>query len=39
MDHSANVLLFDEDGVFFEPVGYQEDYDRVMDKIRRMQAG
>lgn len=38
MDHSANVLLFDEEGVFFEPIGYQEDYDRVMDKIRRMQA-
>lgn len=39
MDHSANVLLFDEDGRFFEPVGYQEDFDRVLDKIRRMQAG
>jgi len=39
MDHSANVLLFDEDGRFFEPIGYQEDYDRVIAKIRRMQAG
>jgi len=39
MDHSANVLLFDEDGRFFEPVGYQEDFDRVLAKIRRMQAG
>lgn len=38
MDHSANVLLFDEDGRFFEPIGYQEDYDRVIAKIRRMQA-
>ncbi|MGR3456036.1 SCO family protein [Pseudooceanicola sp.] len=39
MDHSANVLLFDEGGRFFEPVGYQEDFDRVLAKIRRMQAG
>ncbi|WP_163849520.1 SCO family protein [Pseudooceanicola aestuarii] len=38
MDHSANVLLFDEDGRFFEPIGYQEDTDRVMAKIERMLA-
>ncbi len=38
MDHSASVLLFDEDGRFFEPIGYQEDYDRVIDKIERLQA-
>lgn len=38
MDHSASVLLFDQKGRFFEPIGYQEDYDRVIDKIRRMQA-
>ncbi|WP_375688559.1 SCO family protein [Pseudooceanicola sp. LIPI14-2-Ac024] len=37
MDHSANVLLFDENGAFFEPIGYQEDYDRVIAKIRRLQ--
>ncbi len=39
MDHSANVLLFDADGRFFEPVGYQEAYDRALAKIRRMQRG
>ena len=39
MDHSANVLLFDAKGRFFEPVGYQEGTERVLDKIRRMQAG
>ncbi|WP_010138381.1 SCO family protein [Oceanicola sp. S124] len=38
MDHSASVLLFDRKGRFFEPIGYQEDYERVIDKIRRMQA-
>ena len=38
MDHSALVLLFDENGRLFEPVGYQEDTDRVMDKIRRLRA-
>lgn len=39
MDHSANVLLFDADGRFFEPVGYQESYERALAKIRRMQRG
>ncbi|MBR9764110.1 MAG: SCO family protein [Rhodobacteraceae bacterium] len=38
MDHSASVLLFDDRGRFFEPIGYQEDYARVIDKIRRMLA-
>ncbi|MDF1855742.1 SCO family protein [Pseudooceanicola sp.] len=38
MDHSANVLLFDDKGRFFEPIGYQEDYDRALDKIRRLNA-
>ncbi|MAQ83858.1 MAG: SCO family protein [Maritimibacter sp.] len=36
MDHSASVLLFDEDGRFFEPVGYGEGFDRAVAKIRRM---
>ncbi|WP_425053052.1 SCO family protein [Psychromarinibacter sp. S121] len=36
MDHSAMVLLFDENGRFFEPVGYGEDFDRAVAKIRRM---
>ncbi|MGI3163493.1 SCO family protein [Pseudooceanicola sp. 200-1SW] len=39
MDHSASVLLFDARGRFFEPIGYQEDYDRAVAKIRRMLNG
>ncbi|PLS21553.1 SCO family protein [Neptunicoccus cionae] len=39
MDHSSNVLLFDANGRFFEPVGYQEAFDRAIAKIRRMQRG
>ena len=38
MDHSASVLLFDAEGRFFEPIGYKEDYDRALNKIRRMFA-
>lgn len=38
MDHSANILLFDRDGRFFEPIGYQEDTDRVVKKIQRLNA-
>ncbi len=36
MDHSAYVMLFDDRGRFFEPIGYQEDFDRAMGKIRRL---
>jgi protein SCO1/2 len=36
MDHSALVLLFDENGRFFEPIGYQEDLDRALSKLRRL---
>lgn len=39
MDHSAMVLLFDENGRFFEPISYQEDPDKAMSKIRRLLAG
>ncbi len=39
MDHSASVLLFDEDGRFYEPVGYQEDPDRVLSKLRHLTQG
>ncbi|WP_235859918.1 SCO family protein [Tranquillimonas rosea] len=39
MDHSSMVLLFDEDGRFFEPIGYQEDTDRAVGKIRRLLSG
>ena len=38
MDHSANILLFDKNGRFFEPIGYQEDMDRVLNKIARLKA-
>ncbi|MEM6306497.1 MAG: SCO family protein [Pseudomonadota bacterium] len=36
MDHSAFVMLFNDRGRFFEPIGYQEDFDRVMGKMRRL---
>ena len=36
MNHSANVLLFDAQGRFFEPIGYQEAYNRTMDKLHRL---
>lgn len=39
MDHSALVLLFDKHGRLFEPIGYQEDPDRAIEKIRRMLNG
>ena len=38
MDHSANILLFDRKGRFFEPIGYQEDLERAVAKIRRLNA-
>ncbi|SFQ67594.1 protein SCO1/2 [Roseivivax halotolerans] len=39
MDHSAMVLLFDEDGSFFQPISYQEDPERAVGKIRSLLAG
>lgn len=39
MDHSAMVLLFDENGRFFQPVSYQEDPEKAVGKIRRLLAG
>jgi protein SCO1/2 len=39
MDHTASVLLFDEDGKLFEPIGYGEGVDRAVAKIKRMLAG
>ncbi|KQI67454.1 electron transporter SenC [Loktanella sp. 3ANDIMAR09] len=39
MDHSAMVLLFDDKGRLFEPIGYQEDTERAIAKIRRLLAG
>ena len=38
MDHSANLLLFDASGRFFEPIGYQEDPARSEDKLMRLFA-
>ena len=38
MDHTALVLLFDRDGEFFEPIGYQEDFDRALAKLERLLA-
>lgn len=39
MDHSAYVMLFDAEGRFFEPVGYQEDFERAVGKLRRLLEG
>jgi protein SCO1/2 len=39
MDHSAVVMLFDEDGRFFEPIAYQEGSDRALEKLRRLMHG
>lgn len=39
MDHSAMVLLFDEDGRFYQPINYQEDPERAVEKIRSLLAG
>lgn len=36
MDHSSYVMLFDDRGRFFEPIGYQEDFERAVAKLRRM---
>jgi len=36
MDHSAMVLLFDKRGRFAQPVGYREDFDRAMAKVRAL---
>ncbi len=39
MDHSAYVMLFDAKGRFFEPVGYQEEFERAVGKLRRLLEG
>lgn len=36
MDHSSMVLLFDDRGRLFEPIGYGEDPERAVAKIRRL---
>lgn len=35
-DHSASVLLFDRNGRLFEPIGYQEGFDRAIAKMKRL---
>lgn len=39
MDHSAMVLLFDADGRFFRPIGYQEDPERATASLRQLLQG
>ena len=36
MDHSASVLLFDNEGQFFETIRYQEDHDVAVAKLRML---
>lgn len=36
MDHSAYVMLFDENGRFTDPIVYQEDFDSALAKLRRL---
>ena len=38
VNHSTQVLLFDNQGAFFGVVAYQEEHDRAMDTIRRLLA-
>ncbi|KIX16559.1 MULTISPECIES: SCO family protein [Paracoccus] len=38
VNHSTQVLLFDDGGDFFGLVSYQEDHDRAMGTIRRLLA-
>ena len=39
MNHSAQVLLFDERGQFFAPIGYQQDHERTMKSLYDLLAG
>ncbi len=36
MDHSAMVLLFDDEGRFTVPIRYQEDFDSAVGKLRKL---
>ena len=38
MDHSTQVLLFDDRGDYFGLIGYQEDHERAMGTLRRLLA-
>lgn len=37
MDHSTHVLLFDASGRFYKPIGYQENLETALRKIREVQ--
>lgn len=39
MDHSAFVMLFDDDGRFVQTIAYQEDHDAALAKIRALVTG
>lgn len=36
MDHSTPVFLFDDKGRFTKPIGYQEDFDVAMERLREI---
>jgi len=36
MDHSAMILLFDDEGRFTVPIRYQEDFDKAVGKLRKL---
>ncbi|WP_231388506.1 SCO family protein [Pseudooceanicola algae] len=38
MSHSTSILLFDSNGDYYGVIGYQEEYERVMDKIHSLRA-
>lgn len=38
VNHSTQVLLFDDEGAFFGVVSYQEEHERAMGAIRRLLA-
>ncbi|MCQ0971329.1 SCO family protein [Paracoccus sp. TK19116] len=38
MNHSSQVLLFDDQGQFFAPIGYQQDHERSMQTLRDLMA-
>ena len=39
IDHSSAIYLFDAQGTFVEPIGYQTPADRAVDQLRRLIKG
>lgn len=39
MDHSAYVMVYDRNGRFVAPIGYQEDYERALATLQRVISG